>query len=70
MRLVGTGAGLIFKGTGFYETDYKKKAGQNGKDESKGDTKTEEKKVEAGPVAEKKPSSGSDSSAPADAAKK
>jgi putative FmdB family regulatory protein len=25
-RLIGTGAGLIFKGTGFYETDYKKKA--------------------------------------------
>ena len=24
-RLIGTGAGIIFKGTGFYETDYKKK---------------------------------------------
>ena len=23
-RLIGTGGGLIFKGTGFYETDYKK----------------------------------------------
>jgi len=23
-RLIGTGAGLIFKGSGFYETDYKK----------------------------------------------
>ena len=23
-RLVGTGAGLIFKGTGFYSTDYRK----------------------------------------------
>ena len=23
-RLLGLGAGLIFKGTGFYETDYKK----------------------------------------------
>jgi putative FmdB family regulatory protein len=27
-RLVGAGAGLIFKGTGFYITDYKKKTGQ------------------------------------------
>jgi putative FmdB family regulatory protein len=27
-RLVGAGAGLIFKGTGFYITDYKKKSGQ------------------------------------------
>ena len=26
-RLVGGGAGLIFKGTGFYITDYKKKSG-------------------------------------------
>ena len=24
-RLIGTGAGLIFKGSGFYTTDYKKK---------------------------------------------
>lgn len=26
-RLIGGGAGLIFKGTGFYITDYKKKSG-------------------------------------------
>ncbi|MDD3375748.1 MAG: zinc ribbon domain-containing protein [Candidatus Omnitrophica bacterium] len=24
-RLLGSGAGIIFKGSGFYETDYKKK---------------------------------------------
>jgi len=24
-RLIGTGSGVIFKGAGFYETDYKKK---------------------------------------------
>ena len=24
-RLIGKGAGVIFKGTGFYETDYKRK---------------------------------------------
>ena len=24
-RLIGSGSGLIFKGSGFYETDYKKK---------------------------------------------
>ena len=24
-RLIGSGAGIIFKGTGFYQTDYKKK---------------------------------------------
>jgi putative FmdB family regulatory protein len=26
-RLIGSGAGIIFKGSGFYETDYKKKSG-------------------------------------------
>jgi len=25
-RLIGTGGGIIFKGSGFYETDYKRKA--------------------------------------------
>ncbi len=27
-RLLGTGAGLIFKGSGFYETDFKEKKGK------------------------------------------
>ncbi|MDD5730815.1 MAG: zinc ribbon domain-containing protein [Candidatus Omnitrophica bacterium] len=26
-RLIGSGAGIIFKGSGFYATDYKKKTG-------------------------------------------
>lgn len=26
-RLIGSGAGVIFKGSGFYETDYKRKSG-------------------------------------------
>ena len=26
-RLIGSGSGMIFKGSGFYETDYKKKTG-------------------------------------------
>ena len=32
-RLIGTGGGIIFKGSGFYENDYKKKRGS--KDEGK-----------------------------------
>ena len=48
-RLIGTGAGIIFKGSGFYETDYKRSgagkscpassssdSGGSGSDESKG----------------------------------
>lgn len=46
-RLMGTGGGIIFKGSGFYETDYKKKSnGSGNKSEStssgtKGDSKGE-----------------------------
>jgi putative FmdB family regulatory protein len=27
-KLMGTGAGIIFKGSGFYETDYRRKSGK------------------------------------------
>ena len=30
-RLIGTGAGVLFKGSGFYETDYRTKSYQEGK---------------------------------------
>jgi putative FmdB family regulatory protein len=33
-RKIGRGAGLIFKGTGFYETDYKRKSGSGGESSS------------------------------------
>ena len=52
-RLVGGGAGLIFKGTGFYITDYKNKSG--GKKEGTGDSKPAESK----PSAEAKPAAPS-----------
>ena len=40
-RLIGGGAGLIFKGTGFYITDYKNKSssGSPPKTESKSESK-------------------------------
>ena len=37
-RKIGTGAGIIFKGSGFYETDYKKSAK---KEPAKSETKKE-----------------------------
>lgn len=43
-RHLGTGAGIIFKGTGFYETDFKGKKGtkpSEGGGESKGSGKSE-----------------------------
>jgi len=50
-RLIGTGAGIIFKGSGFYETDYRsesyKKAAEKekttGKETPPSDKKTEKK---------------------------
>ena len=34
-RLIGAGAGLIFKGSGFYITDYARKSGASEKDQGK-----------------------------------
>lgn len=62
-RLVGGGAGLIFKGSGFYITDYKKKSG--GK-EGGGDAKPAESK----PAADAKPATGSSDKKPSSAPKK
>ncbi len=38
-RLIGSGSGIIFKGSGFYETDYKRKAPSTD-DSKKSDPKT------------------------------
>jgi putative FmdB family regulatory protein len=41
-RLIGSGAGIIFKGSGFYETDYRKPGYHElSKKETKTETKTE-----------------------------
>ena len=39
-RVIGSGAGIIFKGSGFYQTDYRSKAY---KERAKADKKAEEK---------------------------
>ena len=61
-RLLGTGAGLIFKGSGFYETDYRSESYKKGaesdekpktdsaKSENKTETKTETKKADSNPA--------------------
>jgi len=49
VRVMGTGAGLIFKGTGFYLTDYKKSGSSPSGGEKKG-SKTEPKKEDGGPA--------------------
>ncbi len=57
-RLIGTGAGIIFKGSGFYQTDYRsddyKKAAKAEKDAATGGAKTSEDKSKDTKPAEKK----------------
>ena len=44
-RLIGTGAGIIFKGSGFYETDYRSDSYEKAeKEEKKSTTETSDKK--------------------------
>jgi putative FmdB family regulatory protein len=59
-RQLGTGAGLIFKGSGFYITDYRSESYKAGakSESSAGESKsTEPKKAEAKPAAAEKPKS-------------
>ncbi len=45
-RLIGTGAGIIFKGSGFYETDYRSDSYRQAEKAEKGEGK--DKKTESG----------------------
>ena len=59
-RLLGTGAGLIFKGSGFYETDYRSDSykkgaeGEKPKSDSKKETKADTKKTDTKPATNQK----------------
>ncbi len=59
-RLIGTGAGVLFKGSGFYETDYRSDSYKKAADKDKpADNKSESKK------SDKASSSTSDTKSPA-----
>ena len=72
-RLLGVGAGLIFKGTGFYETDYKNKSGSDKKEgSSDGDAGSSDssKSSDSGKSSDSsKPSDSKSSSSPKDSKK-
>jgi len=44
-RLVGTGAGVIFKGSGFYETDYRSESYKKAEEKEKNSTETPKEKT-------------------------
>jgi len=57
-RLMGIGAGIIFKGNGFYETDYRSESYKKGAEsekkaasDTKADSKKETKKTDTKPAA-------------------
>ena len=45
-RLIGAGGGIIFKGTGFYETDFKRKPKPPVKEKGKSNTENQQAKPE------------------------
>ena len=55
-RLIGTGAGFIFKGSGFYITDYRSPGYSEKKKGESGDKPAEKPKTEAKPEPKKKES--------------
>ena len=62
-RKIGTGAGLIFKGGGFYETDFKEKKGKADPTPAKEDNAA---KPDSQPAADKKDTPAPKPASPAD----
>lgn len=68
-RLFGTGGAIVFKGSGFYQTDYRSKSYQEkaaadkkaSSGESKSDNKSSESSSSSGGSSEAKPAAKSDS---------
>jgi len=65
VRVLGTGGGVIFKGSGFYLTDYKKDGRASGGSSSPTTGKKENKDAKSSPSSEGK-SGASDSTPPKD----
>lgn len=58
-RQIGMGAGVLFKGSGFYETDYRSSSYQAGKKAERDEVKAKPEKTEK-PKKEKKAAKASD----------
>jgi putative FmdB family regulatory protein len=60
-RLIGSGAGILFKGSGFYETDYKRPAASATGDKATGGGKDSTGGTDKGQGGDKAPGAGKDS---------
>jgi predicted nucleic acid-binding Zn ribbon protein len=54
-RLLGTGGGIIFKGSGFYQTDYRSSSYESGAKADKSESKAASGKADAPAPAPAKP---------------
>ncbi len=71
-RQIGTGIGVIFKGTGFYQTDYKRKEGSGGAAKTKpkaSESKPAESKTSESKASESKSSESKSSESKASESK-
>ena len=62
-RLIGTGAGVLFKGDGFWQTDYRSDSYKQGAKADKGDSSSGDKKSDSKSDSTKKDSGDSGSTA-------
>jgi putative FmdB family regulatory protein len=60
-RLIGTGAGIIFKGNGFYETDYRSESYKKAAEKDKPSSESKSEKKDASAKSETKTESKADS---------
>lgn len=61
-RLFGTGAAVVFKGSGFYETDYRSESYKKGAEKAKKDSDSKKKSDNNGGKKEKKSTKSENSS--------
>lgn len=61
-KMLGTGAGVIFKGSGFYETDYKTRKGGAGTESAKAESSSGKSETKAESSKSKKPAAAAGSS--------
>jgi len=65
-RLIGLGAGIIFKGSGFYETDYKREGSKKASDAGSSETVKPDKSTTSSPGDTKSSSAASSSGSKSD----
>lgn len=65
-RLIGTGAGIIFKGSGFYETDYKRSGSKSDSSESSEKSAKSDQSTSSGSDSSKSDSGSSSSASKSD----